>query len=244
MTNKFKWLINVSALIIIILLVFYYYLYSTKNQEVTKNLSSGETEFLELVSHKQNFPQIKQEWADLDNNSIYEEYYLKNGQLTITENEKKIWESPADWWIDSFFLADSNNDGMINLNLSLWRSGSFGTSKPFWIEENDMSVNNHFFVLTLNDGLIKQIWGSSRLTEPNCAFKIADVDNDEKNELVVIEGDYVQKPDCIGHFVAIWKWNGWGFSNEWRSKNGNFTNLDIDKIKQIDEKSYIINDAP
>jgi len=183
----------------------------------------------------------KQEWADLDNNSVPEKYNLENGRLTITENEKIIWQSPNDWWIDNFVLADSNNDGIVNINLSLWRSGSFGTSKPFWVKENDMSVNNHFFVLDFSGGSIKHVWGSSKLAEPNCEFKIADVDNDGKNDLVVIEGDYSQKPKCIGNYVAVWKWNDWGFSNKWRSEKRNFTNLEIEKI---DGKSYIVVDTP
>jgi len=73
----------------------------------------------------------KQEQADLDNNSVSENYDLENGKLTIAENEKMIWQSPSDWWIDDFALADSNNDGVVDINLSLWKSGSFGTSKPF-----------------------------------------------------------------------------------------------------------------
>ena len=183
----------------------------------------------------------KQELADLDNDSVPKNYNLENGRLTITENEKMIWQSPSDWWIDNFALADSNNDGIVDINLSLWKSGSFGTSKPFWIKENDMSVKNHFFVLGFSGGSIKQVWGSSNLAEPNCEFKIADVDNDGKNDLVVVEGDYLQKPKCAGNYVAVWKWNDWGFSNEWRSEKGNFTNLEIEKI---DGKSYIVVDTP
>ena len=182
----------------------------------------------------------KQEWADLDNDLVPENHDLENGRLTITENEKMIWQSPNDWWIDNFILADSNNDGILDINLSLWKSGSFGTSKPFWVKENDMSVKNHFFILDFSGGSIKEVWGSSNLAEPNCEFKIADVDNDKKNDLIVIEGDYSQKPECSGNYVAVWKWNDWGFSNEWRSEKGNFSNLEIEKI---DEKSYIIVDA-
>ena len=152
-----------------------------------------------------------------------------------------IWQSPSNWWIDDFVLADSNNDGIVDINLSLWKSGSFGTSKPFWVKENDMSVKNHFFVLDFSDGSIKQVWGSSNLVEPNCEFKIADVDNDGKKDLVVVEGDYSQKPECDGNYVAVWKWNDWGFSNEWRSEKGNFANLEIEKI---DGKSYIVVDTP
>ena len=183
---------------------------------------------------------FRQEQADLDNDSISENYVLENGRLAITENSKMIWQSPSDWWIDDFVLADSNNDGIVDINLSLWKSGNFGTSKPFWVKENDMSVKNHFFVLDFVSGSINQIWGSSNLGEPNCEFKIADIDNDGENDLIVIEGNYSQKPKCNGNYVAVWKWNDWGFSNEWRSDKGDFSNLEIEKI---DEKGYIVVDT-
>ncbi len=199
-----------------------------------------EKEFRAIIyaeNPKSNNIASRKKQADLDNNLIQEIFILENGQLTITENSEIIWQSPTDWWIDNFVLADSNHDGVIDINLSLWKAGNFGTSKPFWVKENDMSVKNHFFVLDFLNGAIKQVWGSSNLVEPNCEFKIADVDNDGKNDLVVVEGDYSQKPACNGNYVAIWKWNGWGFSNEWRSEKGNFSNLEIEKI---DKKNYIL----
>jgi len=184
----------------------------------------------------------KQEEKDLDNDSIFENYNLENGKLIITENKKTIWQSPSNWWIDDFVIADSNNDGVLDINLSLWKAGNFGSSKPFWIDENEMSVKNHFFVLDFVDNKVKQIWCSSNLSNPNCEFKIADINNDGKNELIVIEGDYSQRPKykCNGNYVAIWKWNNWGFFNEWRSTKGNYINLKIDKN---DKGNYIVVDA-
>ncbi len=184
----------------------------------------------------------KQEEKDLDNDSIFENYNLENGKLIITENKKTIWQSPGNWWIDDFVIADSNNDGILDINLSLWKAGNFGSSKPFWITENEMSVKNHFFVLDFIDNKVKQIWCSSNLSNPNCEFKIADINNDGKNELIVIEGDYSQRPKykCNGNYVAIWKWNNWGFFNEWRSTKGNYINL---KIEKNDKGNYIIVDA-
>ncbi len=158
------------------------------------------------------------------------EFVLEIGKLKITQKNKVVWKSPDDWWIDNFILADSNNDGFINVNLSVWKAGNFGSSKPFWVKENDMSIKNHFFVFNFIEGAMKPIWQSSNLTSPNCEFKIVDVDGDGKNDLVVIEGDYSQKPNCEGKYVAVWKWNGWGFSNEWRSESGNFRNLKIEKF--------------
>jgi poly-gamma-glutamate synthesis protein (capsule biosynthesis protein) len=182
----------------------------------------------------------KKEWADLDSNSIQEIYSLENGRLTITENANIIWRSPADWWIDNYILADSNNDGVLDVNLSVWKAGNFGASKPFWIKENDMSVKNHFFVFGFVNGEMRPIWQSSNLEAPNCEFIFADINGDEENELVVVEGDYSEKPKCDGNYVAVWKWNDWGFSNEWRSEKGNFSDLEIEKI---DGKSYITADS-
>jgi hypothetical protein len=214
----------------------YVYLWNSKDnnfeKEIRKTVYGGAFEGDGIVS--------KKEQTDLDNNSVPENYNLKNGRLTITENKKTIWQSQNDWWIDDFALADSNNDGIIDINLSLWKPGSFGTSKPFWIKENDLSVKNHFFILNFSDGAIKQVWGSSNLAKPNCEFKIADVDNNGKNDLVVIEGDYSQKTKGAGNYIAVWKWNDWGFLNEWRSEKGNFANLEIEKI---DKKNHIVVDV-
>ena len=182
---------------------------------------------------------FKKEKRDLNNNLFFETYELKNGKLTIEENKKNIWESPDNWWIDDFNFNDSNNDGIVDINLSLWKPGNFGKSKPFWVEENDMSIKNHFFILDLIGNSIKEVWGSSNLSNPNCEFKFADIDNDKENELIVVEGDYLEEK-CNGNFVAVWKWNGWGFSNEWRSEKGNFSNLEIEKINN---KNYILVDV-
>ena len=172
---------------------------------------------------------FKEERADLNKNNLEELYILKNGSLNIKEDSKIIWQSTKDWLIDDFVLADSDNDGFLNINLSFWRFGSFGTSKPFWIEKNDKEFGNHFFVLSLNDQEVRQIWGSSRLSSPNCEFKIIDVNNDGSNELVVLEGDYKDKI-CQGKYLAVWEWDGWGFSNKWRSTGESFSDLENKKI--------------
>jgi poly-gamma-glutamate synthesis protein (capsule biosynthesis protein) len=170
----------------------------------------------------------KSQTIDLDKDGQMESYQLNQGHLTISSASTTIWQSPQEWWVDNFELADSNNDGMSDINLSVWKSGNFGPSKPFWIAENDLSIKNHFFVIDLVGKTTKPIWQSSNLTAPNCEFKIADIDKDGKNDLVVIEGDYADWPSCKGKNIALWKWNGWGFSNEWRSVSGTFSNLEIE----------------
>lgn len=182
----------------------------------------------------------KQKQADLDGDLIPEDYNLENGRLTITENGENIWQSPKSWWIDDFVLADSNNDEIVDINLSLWKLDNFMTSKSLGDKEDGIKIRNYFFIFDFDNNSIKKIWGSSSLAEPNCEFEIADIDNDGKNDLVVVEGDYSQKTECNGNYIALWKWNGEGFSNEWRSEKGDFNNLEVERI---DGRAYILIDT-
>lgn len=171
---------------------------------------------------------------DLDNDKNLEQYILENGTLTIKESEGIVWQSSEDWWVDDFTLADSTGDGAPDISMSVWKSGSFGDSHPFW-EEGGAEVKNHFFVFDYADKKMTPVWQSSNLDAPNREFAINDIDEDGKPELVAIEGDYGGE----NRFIAVWRWNGWGFSNLWRSAAGNFANLGIEKLNGI---NYIVSD--
>ncbi len=179
-------------------------------------------------------------FIDLNNNSHLEHCILKDGTLKIYHGTILIWESPDNWWVDDFQIADSTCDGIMNINISAWRAGNFGSSKPLWIEENDMSIRNHFFVMKLENGAVKPVWMSSNLPVPNREFAFADVDLDGRQELVVIEGEYDDEIQRAGNHVAVWQWDEWGFSNEWRSDKGSYSNLRIEPING--EYQILVND--
>jgi hypothetical protein len=71
---------------------------------------------------------------------------------------------------------------------------------------------------------------SSNLSKPNTEFAFADLDGDSLFELAVIESEYGQESSGFGSYVAIWKWNEWGFFNEWRSVKGQYKNLTVETI--------------
>jgi len=181
----------------------------------------------------------KIEHANLDNDRTQESYFLKDGQLWIFDGVNQIWKSQDNWWIDGFSLADSNHDGINDINMSVWREGDFGSSKPFWIDENDMSIKNHFFVFDIKADRIIPVWQSSNLENPNREFCFYDIDNDGRQELVVIEGTYEDDGAC-GEYIAIWRWNSWGFFNEWRSTKGKYINL---SVETVEGKKYILTDS-
>ena len=147
---------------------------------------------------------------DLDGDGLAEKYTLRDGLLTVEAGSRMIWQSPRDWWVDYFFLGDANNDGTPELNLLVWKEGSFGAQKPFWLEEEvDTGVKNHLFSFKLEEGNLKPMWHSSNLDRPNYRAALIDLNGDGENELVALEGCY---NDPGKQKITVWKWNGWGFS--------------------------------
>ena len=146
---------------------------------------------------------------DLDGDGGPEEYILKDGCLTIKEGLNIIWQSPGDWWVDYFFIGDATNNGKSELNLSVWKEGSFGPYKPFWVKEEDTSVKNHLFIFRFEEDKLKPVWQSSNLDCPIRSAALIDLNGDGENELVVREGSYTDPNKCE---VTLWKWKGWGFS--------------------------------
>ena len=146
---------------------------------------------------------------DLDGDGFPEKYTLRNGRVTVHSGSRIIWQSSDEWWVDYFFLGDINNDGTPELCLLLWKEGSFGPYKPFWLDENDPSVKNHLFIYKLKDGDFKPVWQSSNLDCPNYQAALIDPESNGENILAVTEGSYTdpQKKE-----TTLWKWNGWGFT--------------------------------
>lgn len=146
---------------------------------------------------------------DLDRDGLPEHYTLRNGIITVQAGSRNLWRSPHDWWVDYFFLGDADNDGTPELNLLVWKEGSFGPYRPFWVEEDEPSVKNHLFIFRLEEGDFKAVWQSSNLDRPIYRAALVDLNGDGENELLVTEGSYT---DPTKREITLWKWNGWGFS--------------------------------
>jgi hypothetical protein len=199
----------------------------------SENVLSNTDRFVAFtVPQSMDTKTLKVKEADLNKDGINEEYHLEEGLLSIKEGSSLIWTSPVDWYIDDFILADVTNDGVIDISMSLWKPGNFGYYKPFWVSENDMSIKNHFFVYDFTDELIP-VWHSSNLDNKNQELLVTDIDNDTKNELIVIEQSYDNYSYCKDNYISIWRWNSWGFSNVWKSRTGNYCNLAVESVNEI-----------
>ncbi|MFA5990860.1 MAG: hypothetical protein WC794_01270 [Candidatus Doudnabacteria bacterium] len=149
---------------------------------------------------------------DSDGDGKNEDYILQNGKIKILQNGQTLWQSPPEWWVDSFAVADSDNNSQQELNLSVWKIGSFGPIKPFWFIGKDDGISNHFFVFRLVRGDFNPVWQSSALTRPNCSFEFKTQNN--QTLLYTREGQYTSDYSCTPLSESIWEWNGWGFAKK------------------------------
>jgi len=152
---------------------------------------------------------VKTRDFDLDTDGTTEHYLLQDGRIGVAVGSRKIWRSPGEWWVDDFILGDVTGDAVPDLIISVWKAGSFGRDKPFWVGGEDSRVKNHLFIFDLVGGSFKPVWQSSDLDRPNHGLSLEDVEGDGLNELIALEGDY---DDSTVQQTTVWRWNGWGFS--------------------------------
>lgn len=150
---------------------------------------------------------------------------LSNNQITAYKDNQVFWQTEPDWQVDHLLVADADNDQEDEIILTLWKKGSFGKDLPFWLEENDQNTEHHLFLYKYQDGEIKAKWHSSSLARPILELFVFDINQDGKNELVELEGEYKNFLRSSRFRVGVWQWNEWVFENLWQSEIGNYSQV-------------------
>jgi hypothetical protein len=160
---------------------------------------------------------------------------LQDGGVQVSRGSDLLWSSDPSWDVRRAVAADLDNDGLQEVALVLWKPFSrepdvvydtYGFLSPW--EEG--SLRNQLFLYGWRDGAWKPLWCSSPLADPIGELAVGDVDADGRNELVVLEGSYPDTPDqAMGH-VAVWRWNGWGFTLQWRGTGGTYEDLTLHDV--------------
>jgi hypothetical protein len=175
--------------------------------------------------------------AVLDDGRIH--LLLQEGVLYVYRDGHLVWTSDPAWDARQFVVADVDNDGEQEVALVLWKPfhrephivyDTYGFASPW--EEG--SLRNHLFVYGWRDDEWTPLWCSSPITDPIFELAVGDLDGDQANELVVLEGSYGEALDAPPRHVAVWRWNGWGFVLERRSPAGRYENLSLSDIDSDD----------
>lgn len=123
----------------------------------------------------------------------------------------ELWRSPPEWRVVDIALGDPNHDGRGELLLA------------FWKQDEEGSLRSHPFIIGHRQGIYRTLWGGSAVVNPLLEVELADLDGDLAQELVVLEEGQSDRERT----VAVWRWNGWGFSLVWRSQPGAYRELGI-----------------
>jgi len=130
--------------------------------------------------------------------------------LSIFEQEKLVWQSPASWKVVDAALGDPNDDGREEVLVALNKDNQQGVTQ------------SHPFIIGYRGGIYRQIWGGSAVKDRIIELELGDVFGDKAQELVVLEERAQGKTA-----VSVWTWNGWGFTLHWRSQDDLYKDLSL-----------------
>lgn len=152
---------------------------------------------------------------------------------------------PPNWNVRTVLRADLTNDGSPECVLLVWRPWQdwpimrwSQTPSPIAANQDAHGDSAHVILIEpLQEGY-REIWAGSALALPITHIAVGDVDGDDQSELVALEGNYATGRSGPARHVAVWRWNGFGFTLAWRSPAGRFIDLalsdvDSDQVLEI-----------
>ena len=123
---------------------------------------------------------------------------LSDRRATLYRNNTRVWETKWDWSVENACHADLDGDGNEELLLLVWKRGSYGDHRPFWVKHNDHDLKQHIFIYSVDESKesgIRAIWMSSALPY------IKSMQTDIKGDVLIT--------DATGT-VNLWRWEDFG----------------------------------
>ena len=99
---------------------------------------------------------------------------LSGGRFRAKKDEGVVFETPAAWRVSDYLCGDIDSDGEDEILLLVWKRGSFGEAKPFWIKENDSSYSQHIFIYETDPDRLRPSWMSSALGRKVADWSLGD----------------------------------------------------------------------
>lgn len=145
-------------------------------------------------------------WTQINQEVTFDEenvqIILKNKKLSIRIDEKLLYKTADDVFVSNVFCNDIDHDGSLDVCMLVWKKGSFGEHKPFWISEDSNEYSQHIFIYhwdPLRDDRLDPLWMSSDLGIP-----VVHMDIDQSSRILLTDTDGVK---------TSWAWFHWGLVN-------------------------------
>jgi hypothetical protein len=156
---------------------------------------------------------------DLDGNRTPETLALTGGRLSIISSGEIVWQSPQAWQIVQAAISDLNHDGLPEVTLLLWRP-----FRPWPVDQwlpnggriaefhNAEGQSCHIILVGWTRGGYHELWAGSAMADPITFFAAADLNGNNNQELVALEGLYTDPQSAPARTLKVWEWNGFGFT--------------------------------
>ena len=135
------------------------------------------------------------------------EVALKHSALKVVYDNDVIWKTPKDIRVQDAMSCDIDGNGTDELILLCWKIGRFGTSRPFWVEEDEETWSQHIFVYSCEGGTIKPKWMSSYIGVDVAGMAASDRSDASTGRQHLLLTDLDGK-------MSSWIWESWGFTKE------------------------------
>ncbi|MBA4375492.1 MAG: hypothetical protein C0401_04885 [Anaerolinea sp.] len=161
----------------------------------------------------------------------------------LGESHPTKWKSPDEWNVTEAILADLNRDDRNELVMVVWRA-----FKPWPIDkflphggrinsfQDRKGMSCHLILVGWDGKKYRELWAGSSLIDPIFDIRAADLDQDDNQELVALEGQYDSTNQSGA--ITVWEWSGFGFRLQDRVE-GKFSNY---AIVSANQKVWILSE--
>ena len=157
--------------------------------------------------------------ADFNGDGTLENLSVTDSRAIINSGGEVVWQSPETWQAVQAEITDLNHDGAPEVTLLVWRP-----FRPWPVDQwlphggriadfHDTEGNScHIILIGWRDGQYRELWAGSALAEPVRSFAVADLNGDDAQELVTLEGTYADSRSAPARALKVWEWNEFGFT--------------------------------
>lgn len=136
---------------------------------------------------------------DLTGDGVPETIALCGRALMVTDASGGVlWQAERGWLAQDFLTGDIDRDGAPELLALVWRRGSYGSARPFWVQRDEARFSQHIFIYRWDaaQGAFRPLWMASALHPRVQAWTLLE------NGVLGITTEAGEE--------TRWAWRGWG----------------------------------